>query len=219
MDVSKLTEKPAGRLPIDTRVIPMSRMEEVIEGLARSMAQGNRAYWVCPLVEESEAVDLAAAEDRFLQLASRFKGKVGLVHGRMKGPDKDRVMAEFKDGTLKLLVSTTVIEVGVDVPEATAIVIENAERFGLAQLHQLRGRVGRGSGKIHLPAALPGAAGRNGEGAPLHHARDGGRLPHRRGRPAAARCGRNAGHAAVRPAAVPHGRPLDRRRPAGRRAR
>jgi ATP-dependent DNA helicase RecG len=147
MDVSKLTEKPAGRLPIDTRVIPMSRMEEVIEGLSRSMAQANRAYWVCPLVEESEAVDLAAAEERFLQLASRFKGKVGLVHGRMKGPDKDRVMAEFKDGTLSLLVSTTVIEVGVDVPEATAIVIENAERFGLAQLHQLRGRVGRGSGK------------------------------------------------------------------------
>jgi ATP-dependent DNA helicase RecG len=147
MDVSKLTEKPAGRLPIDTRVIPMTRMEEVIEGLSRSMAQGNRAYWVCPLVEESEAVDLAAAEERFLALAARFKGKVGLVHGRLKGPEKDRVMAEFKDGTLSLLVSTTVIEVGVDVPEATAIVIENAERFGLAQLHQLRGRVGRGSGK------------------------------------------------------------------------
>ena len=147
MDVSKLTEKPAGRLPIDTRVIPMSRMDDVIEGLARSMAQGNRAYWVCPLVDESEVVDLAAAEERFLQLAARFKGDVGLVHGRMKGPDKDKVMAEFKDGTLKLLVSTTVIEVGVDVPEATAIVIENAERFGLAQLHQLRGRVGRGSGK------------------------------------------------------------------------
>jgi ATP-dependent DNA helicase RecG len=147
MDVSKLNEKPAGRLPIDTRVIPLSRMEEVVEGLSRSMAQGNRAYWVCPLVEESEAVDLAAAEERFLALAARFKGKVGLVHGRLKGPEKDRVMAEFKDGTLSLLVSTTVIEVGVDVPEATAIVIENAERFGLAQLHQLRGRVGRGSGK------------------------------------------------------------------------
>ena len=147
MDVSKLTEKPAGRLPIDTRVIPLSRMDEVIEGLGRSMAQGNRAYWVCPLVEESEAVDLAAAEERFTALAARFPGAVGLVHGRMKGPDKDRVMAEFKDGTLQLLVSTTVIEVGVDVPEATAIVIENAERFGLAQLHQLRGRVGRGSGK------------------------------------------------------------------------
>ncbi|WP_421695241.1 ATP-dependent DNA helicase RecG [Aestuariivirga sp.] len=147
MDVSKLTEKPAGRLPIDTRVLPMGRMDEVIDGLGRSMAQGNRAYWVCPLVEESEQVDLAAAEDRFLQLSARYKGQVGLVHGRMKGPDKDRVMAAFKDGTLQLLVSTTVIEVGVDVPEATVMVIENAERFGLAQLHQLRGRVGRGKGK------------------------------------------------------------------------
>ena len=147
MDVSKLIEKPAGRLPIDTRVIPLARMDEVIEGLERSMAHGNRAYWVCPLVEESEQVDLAAATERFLQLSSRFKGQVGLVHGRMKGPDKDRVMQEFKDGTLSVLVSTTVIEVGVDVPEATAIVIENAERFGLAQLHQLRGRVGRGTGK------------------------------------------------------------------------
>jgi ATP-dependent DNA helicase RecG len=147
MDVSKLTEKPAGRLPVDTRVIPMARMEEVIEGLSRSMAQGNRAYWVCPLVEESEVVDLAAAEERFQQLAARFTGRAGLIHGRMKGPDKDRVMADFKDGTLSLLVSTTVIEVGVDVPEASIIVIENAERFGLAQLHQLRGRVGRGREK------------------------------------------------------------------------
>jgi ATP-dependent DNA helicase RecG len=147
MDVSKLTEKPAGRLPIDTRVIPMSRLDEVVNGLGRTMAQGNRAYWVCPLVEESEAVDLAAAEDRFMALALKYKGQVGLVHGRMKGPDKDRIMAEFKSGALRLLVSTTVIEVGVDVPEATVMVIENAERFGLAQLHQLRGRVGRGSGK------------------------------------------------------------------------
>jgi ATP-dependent DNA helicase RecG len=147
MDVSKLTEKPPGRQPIDTRVIPMQRMDDVVDGIGRAMQQGNRAYWVCPLVEESEAVDLAAAEERFLQLASRFKGQVGLVHGRMKGPDKDRVMAEFKAGDLQLLVSTTVIEVGVDVPEATAMVIENAERFGLAQLHQLRGRVGRGAGK------------------------------------------------------------------------
>ena len=147
MDVSKLTEKPAGRLPIDTRVLPMSRLDEVVGGLGRSMAQGNRAYWVCPLVEESEIVDLAAAEDRFQQLAMQFQGQVGLVHGRMKGPDKDKAMADFKSGALKLLVSTTVIEVGVDVPEATVMVIENAERFGLAQLHQLRGRVGRGSGK------------------------------------------------------------------------
>ena len=147
MDVSKLNEKPAGRLPIDTRVLPMSRLDEVVGGLRRSLAQGNRAYWVCPLVEESEVVDLAAAEDRFEQLAMQFKGQVGLVHGRMRGPDKDKAMTDFKSGALQLLVSTTVIEVGVDVPEATVMVIENAERFGLAQLHQLRGRVGRGSGK------------------------------------------------------------------------
>ena len=147
MDVSKLTEKPAGRLPIDTRVLPLARLDEVVEGLGRGMAQGHRAYWVCPLVEVSEAVDLAAAEDRYKALAARFPGQAGLVHGRMKGADKDKVMADFKSGALALLVSTTVIEVGVDVPEATAMVIENAERFGLAQLHQLRGRVGRGTAK------------------------------------------------------------------------
>ena len=147
MDVSKLTEKPAGRLPIDTRVLPMTRMDEVIEGLARSMGRDHRAYWVCPLVAESELVDLAAAADRFKALAQRFPGQVGLVHGRLKGPEKDVVMARFKSGEINLLVSTTVIEVGVDVAEASVMVIENAERFGLAQLHQLRGRVGRGATK------------------------------------------------------------------------
>ncbi len=147
MDVSKLTEKPAGRLPIDTRVLPMARMDEVVEGLTRGLAQGHRAYWVCPLVEESEAVDLAAAENRFTALSKRFPGQVGLVHGRLRGPEKDKAMAAFKSGELSLLVSTTVIEVGVDVPEANVMVIENAERFGLAQLHQLRGRVGRGTEK------------------------------------------------------------------------
>ena len=147
MDVSKLMEKPAGRLPIDTRVMPVAKIEDVIDGLSRTMAEGNRAYWVCPLVEDSEVVDLAAAEERFKALAARFPGHVGLVHGRMKGADKDRVMADFKSGEISLLVSTTVIEVGVDVPEATVMVIENAERFGLAQLHQLRGRVGRGAAK------------------------------------------------------------------------
>ncbi|MBI2718737.1 MAG: ATP-dependent DNA helicase RecG [Rhizobiales bacterium] len=147
MDVSKLTEKPAGRLPIDTRVLPLARLDEVVEGLGRSLAQGHRAYWVCPLVAESEAVDLAAAEDRCKALAARFPGKVGLVHGRLKGAEKDRAMADFKTGAISLLVSTTVIEVGVDVPEANVMVIENAERFGLAQLHQLRGRVGRGAEK------------------------------------------------------------------------
>ena len=147
MDVSKLTEKPAGRQAIDTRVLPMSRIDEVVEGIARTMAQGHRVYWVCPLVEESALVDLAAAEDRYEALTGKFPKRVGLIHGRMKGADKDRVMAAFKSGELSLLVSTTVIEVGVDVPEATVMVVENAERFGLAQLHQLRGRVGRGTEK------------------------------------------------------------------------
>ncbi len=147
MDVSKLTEKPAGREPVDTRVLPLSRIDEVVAGLGRSLNQGIRAYWVCPLVEESEVVDLAAAEDRHLDLSKKFPGQVGLVHGRMKGADKDKVMAAFKSGELPVLVSTTVIEVGVDVPEAAIMVIENAERFGLSQLHQLRGRVGRGKAK------------------------------------------------------------------------
>lgn len=147
MDVSKLTEKPAGRLPVDTRVMPLNRMEEIVAGVGRSLAQGVRAYWVCPLVEESEEVDMAAAQSRFDDLNAAFPGKVGLVHGRLKGAEKDKVMADFKSGGLSVLVATTVIEVGVDVPEASIMVIENAERFGLAQLHQLRGRVGRGSAK------------------------------------------------------------------------
>ena len=147
MDVSKLTEKPAGRLPIDTRVLPVSRYDELIGGLHRSLSTGARAYWVCPLVEESEFVDSAAAEKRFEALATEFPDQVGLIHGRLKGVEKDAVMAKFKSGAISILVSTTVIEVGVDVPEASIMIIENAERFGLAQLHQLRGRVGRGSAK------------------------------------------------------------------------
>jgi ATP-dependent DNA helicase RecG len=147
MDVSKLTEKPAGRQPIDTRVLPTTRLEDVVGGLHRSLATGARAYWVCPLVEESEFVDLANAEKRFESLAAEFSLQVGLVHGRMKGVEKDAVMARFKAGEISILVSTTVIEVGVDVPEASIMIIENAERFGLAQLHQLRGRVGRGTAK------------------------------------------------------------------------
>ncbi len=147
MDVSKLIEKPAGRLPIDTRVLPTTRTDDVIAGLHRSLATGARAYWVCPLVEESEFVDLANAEKRFEALMAEFPNQVGLIHGRMKGAEKDDVMARFKAGALSILVSTTVIEVGVDVPEASIMIIENAERFGLSQLHQLRGRVGRGSAK------------------------------------------------------------------------
>jgi ATP-dependent DNA helicase RecG len=147
MDVSKLTEKPAGRTPIDTRVLPIARIDDVISGIGRSLSRAARAYWVCPLVEESEFVDTAAAEDRFQDLSKHFPGQVGLVHGRMKGNEKDAVMAAFKAGDISVLVSTTVIEVGVDVPEASIMVIENAERFGLSQLHQLRGRVGRGAEK------------------------------------------------------------------------
>jgi len=147
MDVSKLTERPAGRQPVDTRTMPIERMDDVIAGLERAVGSGQRAYWVSTLVAESELVDLAAAEQRFEELKARFGERIGLVHGRLKGPEKDAVMERFRSGEISLLVSTTVIEVGVDVPEATIMVIENAERFGLAQLHQLRGRVGRGREK------------------------------------------------------------------------
>jgi ATP-dependent DNA helicase RecG len=147
MDVSELREKPAGRLPIDTRAVSLARLNEVTEAVARALASGALVYWVCPLVEESEAVDLTNAQQRFAALRARFGDVVGLVHGRMKGADKDRVMRAFAAGDVRLLVATTVIEVGVDVPEASVMVIEHAERFGLAQLHQLRGRIGRGRDK------------------------------------------------------------------------
>lgn len=147
MDVSKLDEMPPGRQPIETSVISEERLEEVVNGLARHLSGGGQAYWVCPLVEESEKIDLAAAEARAEALRARFGDRIGLVHGRMKGPEKDAVMARFASGELGVLVATTVIEVGVDVPNATLIVIEHADRFGLAQLHQLRGRVGRGGGR------------------------------------------------------------------------
>jgi ATP-dependent DNA helicase RecG len=147
MDVSELREKPAGRQPIDTRTIPLSRLEDMVEAVGRAIEEGERVYWVCPLVEESEVSDLAAAEDRFAELKARFGARTGLVHGKMKGADKDAAMAAFASGATRLLVATTVIEVGVDVPEATVMVIEHAERFGLAQLHQLRGRIGRGTGR------------------------------------------------------------------------
>jgi ATP-dependent DNA helicase RecG len=147
MDMSELREKPAGRQPIDTRTIALDRLEDVVGAAGRALDDGRRIYWVCPLVEESETSDLAAATDRFEELRRRFGETVGLVHGRMKGAEKDRAMASFAAGETRLLVATTVIEVGVDVPEATVMVIEHAERFGLAQLHQLRGRVGRGGGR------------------------------------------------------------------------
>lgn len=147
MDVSRLDEMPPGREPIETRVISEDRLDDVVDGLARHLSGGGQAYWVCPLVEESEKSDLAAAEARAESLRQRFGERVALVHGRMKGPEKDAEMARFSSGQAGVLVATTVIEVGVDVPNATLIVIEHADRFGLAQLHQLRGRVGRGGGR------------------------------------------------------------------------
>jgi ATP-dependent DNA helicase RecG len=144
MDVSKLTEKPAGRRPITTAILPMERLSELVDRMRTAIAEGQKIYWICPLVEESEHVDLVSAEERFESLQPLLGNRIGLVHGRMSGPEKDAAMLAFKNGETRLLVATTVIEVGVDVPDATIIVIEHAERFGLAQLHQLRGRVGRG---------------------------------------------------------------------------
>ena len=144
LDASRLTGKPAGRRPITTRTMPLERIEEVIAAVGRALAQGAKIYWICPLVADSENTDLAAAEARAAALSGLFGERVGLVHGRLKGAAKDRVMAGFAEGAIDLLVATTVIEVGVDVPDATVMVVEHAERFGLAQLHQLRGRIGRG---------------------------------------------------------------------------
>ena len=144
MEYSKIDEVPKGRKPVETSVLPLSKLNGVVEALARKLEQGCRAYWVCPLVEESEKIDLAAAEERFESLKKIFGDKVGLVHGKMKEAEKDAVMERFKKGEISLLVATTVIEVGVNVPEATIMIIEHAERFGLAQLHQLRGRIKRG---------------------------------------------------------------------------
>ncbi|MEN3971405.1 ATP-dependent DNA helicase RecG [Sphingomicrobium sp. XHP0235] len=147
MEVSRIDELPPGRQPIETLVMSESRLDEIVAGLERHIATGEQAYWVCPLVEESDKLDAAAAEERAASLKARLGDKVGLVHGRMKSEDKDAVMERFQRGDLAVLVATTVIEVGVDVPNATLMIIEGADRFGLAQLHQLRGRVGRGTGK------------------------------------------------------------------------
>lgn len=144
MEYSKIDQAPEGRKPVDTRVMPVSKLDVIVVALQRKLEEGCRAYWVCPLVEESEKLDLAAAEERFATLQKIFGSKVGLVHGKLKEKDKDSVMEKFKSGEINLLVATTVIEVGVNVPEATVMVIEHAERFGLAQLHQLRGRIKRG---------------------------------------------------------------------------
>ncbi len=145
MDVSRLLEKPDGRRPVDTRIMPLSRLDDVVAAVSRSVDAGGKVYWVCPLVEESEVLDVAAAEERHAHLSRLFGERAGLVHGRMKGADRNKVMGAFAEGAIDILVATTVIEVGVDVPAATVMVVEHAERFGLAQLHQLRGRVGRGT--------------------------------------------------------------------------
>jgi ATP-dependent DNA helicase RecG len=144
LDVSRLTEKPPGRRPVDTRTVALERLDDVVEAVGRALARKAKVYWICPMVEESETADLAAVEERRRALAPLSPGRVGLVHGRMKAHDKDQAMTAFAGGEMDLLVATTVIEVGVDVPDATVMVIEHAEQFGLAQLHQLRGRIGRG---------------------------------------------------------------------------
>jgi ATP-dependent DNA helicase RecG len=145
MDASRLTERPAGRQPIDTRAVPLDRLSEVVARIRRAVEAGQKAYWVCPLVAQSEAVDLAAAESRHKALKAALGPRVGLLTGRMSPAEKDAVMARFRSGEYAVLVATIVVEVGVDVPDATIMVVEHAERFGLAQLHQLRGRVGRGA--------------------------------------------------------------------------
>jgi ATP-dependent DNA helicase RecG len=147
MDVSRLDEMPPGRQPIDTRVVAVDRIADVVGALARHLESGQQAYWVCPMVRESELDDIAAAEARYAEMSLRFGEQVVLVHGQLRPEIKDAAMERFVRGEAKLLVATTVIEVGVDVPSSTLMVIEQAERFGLAQLHQLRGRVGRGEGK------------------------------------------------------------------------
>jgi ATP-dependent DNA helicase RecG len=144
LDVSHLDEKPPGRTPVATRATPMSRLGDVVQRLAAALGAGAQAFWVCPLVAESETVDLAAAEARAAMLSQIFGDRVGLVHGRLPAAERDATMARYAAGEIALLVATTVVEVGVDVPGATIMIIEQAERFGLAQLHQLRGRVGRG---------------------------------------------------------------------------
>ncbi len=149
MEVSRLTEKPAGRQPVRTTLHSLALEEELLAGIARALDRGEQIYWVCPLVAESELVDLAAAEARFAMLHERFGDRIGLAHGRQDAAVRDAALARFASGDTRLLVATTVVEVGVDVPEASVMVVEHAERFGLAQLHQLRGRVGRGAAQSY----------------------------------------------------------------------
>ena len=157
MECSLLREKPAGRQAVTTRVIPLSRYDDIMDRLQAALLRGEKAYWICPLIEDNSYItplsggegmnaenDIAAAKSRYSEFKSRFGNMVGLVHGQMKADERDQVMQDFAAGRIRLLVATTVVEVGVDIRDATIIVIEKAERFGLSQLHQLRGRVGRG---------------------------------------------------------------------------
>jgi ATP-dependent DNA helicase RecG len=163
MDVSKLTDKPAGRKPIQTVIVPGERIGDIIARMRAAVTEGKKIYWICPLVEEDEESELMSVEERHAVLAKSFGAQAALIHGRMSGPEKDAVMMGFKNGETRLLVATTVIEVGVDVPDATIMVIEHAERFGLAQLHQLRGRVGRGSEASSCILVYKGKLSQNGE--------------------------------------------------------
>ena len=208
MDISELREKPAGRQPIDTRTVPNEPPRRSHRGgRPRARMPASCVYWICPLVEESEAEGiehLTNATERFESLQKRFGDRVGLVHGQMKGTEKDRVMAQFAAGEIGLLVATTVVEVGVDVPAATIMVIENAERFGLAQLHQLRGRIGRGSEASTCLLLYKEPLERDVHGAAESDPRNHRRLSDRRGRPEAARRRRRARHPPERPARLPH---------------
>ena len=159
MDVSKLDEKPAGRLPIQTSAVSLERMDNLVERISSALYNGQKAFWICPLVEENDELDLTSATERHQMLTSQINHPIGLVHGRMTSQEKDAAMEAFRSGETRLLVATTVIEVGVDVPDATIMVIEHAERFGLAQLHQLRGRVGRGDQASHCILAYKSPLG------------------------------------------------------------
>lgn len=163
LDISILDEKPAGRVPIETAILPLARLDGVIEAVGRAVEKGNQVYWVCPLVEDSELIDLTSVEDRHRQLTAMFGNRVGLLHGRFTAQEKETISLQFKAGEFDILVATTVIEVGVDAPNATIIVIEHAERFGLAQLHQLRGRVGRSDKKSSCLLLYQGPLSVNGK--------------------------------------------------------
>ena len=163
LDISILDEKPAGRVPIETAILPLARLDGVIDAVGRAVKGGNQVYWVCPLVEDSEVLNLSSVEDRHRQLTAIFGDRVGLLHGRLSAQEKESMSLRFKAGEFDILVATTVIEVGVDAPNATIIVIEHAERFGLAQLHQLRGRVGRSDKKSSCLLLYQGPLSVNGK--------------------------------------------------------